>query len=887
MSSSNRKRSRPQLQDVDELSPPPVENTPSSVKRRKFETQDSSPSIPTVAGFFKKTAAYFGLDGATQQARDNAEAEAFDELGATDEDIEILESQEEDATGNQRGRASSVRAATKKNPEEVAESDHEVVQAPAKKRGRPPKNKQGSTDSPANLASSAAEKEPPKKRGRPSKRAMLNKAKILAKQAARERIEAEAHESEEPGADNGATLTKDKVSTDNVEIVEAQAVEGIEKAAVLDRGNETQPAIAETNGSNIPIKRKRGRPRKNPIVEPDKSTANLDLGFKDAPKNGSGRHNKKGVEHAPAVHGKSIYDFEISDDERGPGNKVAKRPNAKSTTKETTPESDLEIEGAPTELAGGGDSDEEDDEVCEVCGKAESKAPNLIVFCESCPRAVHQKCYDIPVIPRGDWFCRACQAGLTVADPSGQEALTNGGTTTDLVNRLPDIDGCENHLRATQRIVLDKLTGKKNIMLRGFNDEMQKVFQLVEQTVQAGEGNSMLIIGARGSGKTTLVESVISDLSDQRENFHVIRLNGFIHTDDKLALREIWQQLGREMEVDDESDKPNNHADTLASLLALLSHPSEISEDQVGETAKSVIFILDEFDLFTTHPRQTLLYNLFDIAQARKAPIAVLGLTTRIDVVESLEKRVKSRFSHRYVHLSLPKSLPAFWDICKEGLLVSQDDVTEEIAVEGLDEFLSYWQGMIEELFQDRIFKDQLQTHFYRTKSVPELFTSCILPIANLSPSRFPLTGRAFESLVLSLSAPDSKLHMLQGLSEVELALLIAAARLDIILDTDTCNFAMAYDEYTSLTSRHKIQTSSTGIAALGASAKVWGREVALGAWERLAEYELLIPATMGAASGRDIGIGGRMWKVDVGLEEISGSLEGLTGIMAKWCREI
>jgi origin recognition complex subunit 4 len=50
-----------------------------------------------------------------------------------------------------------------------------------------------------------------------------------------------------------------------------------------------------------------------------------------------------------------------------------------------------------------------------------------------------------------------------------------------------------------------------------------------------------------------LVESVISGLSDQRENFHVVRLNGFIHTDDKLALKEIWRQLGREMELEDDT----------------------------------------------------------------------------------------------------------------------------------------------------------------------------------------------------------------------------------------------------------------------------------------------------------------------------------------------
>lgn len=45
---------------------------------------------------------------------------------------------------------------------------------------------------------------------------------------------------------------------------------------------------------------------------------------------------------------------------------------------------------------------------------------------------------------------------------------------------------------------------------------------------------------------------MITDIStEHREKFHIVRLNGFIHTDDKLALKEIWRQLGREMEVDD------------------------------------------------------------------------------------------------------------------------------------------------------------------------------------------------------------------------------------------------------------------------------------------------------------------------------------------------
>jgi origin recognition complex subunit 4 len=41
-------------------------------------------------------------------------------------------------------------------------------------------------------------------------------------------------------------------------------------------------------------------------------------------------------------------------------------------------------------------------------------------------------------------------------------------------------------------------------------------------------------------------------LTDHNGEFHVVRLNGFTHTDDKIALKEIWRQLGKEMDVEDD-----------------------------------------------------------------------------------------------------------------------------------------------------------------------------------------------------------------------------------------------------------------------------------------------------------------------------------------------
>lgn len=46
--------------------------------------------------------------------------------------------------------------------------------------------------------------------------------------------------------------------------------------------------------------------------------------------------------------------------------------------------------------------------------------------------------------------------------------------------------------------------------------------------------------------------------------------------------------------------------------------------------SRSVLFVLDEFDMFAHHRNQTLLYNLFDVAQSAQAPICVIGMTVRL-----------------------------------------------------------------------------------------------------------------------------------------------------------------------------------------------------------------------------------------------------------------
>ena len=65
-----------------------------------------------------------------------------------------------------------------------------------------------------------------------------------------------------------------------------------------------------------------------------------------------------------------------------------------------------------------------------------------------------------------------------------------------------------------------------------------------------------------------------------------------------------------------------SYAETLAFLLGTLRHPERATVP--------LMLILNEFDQFAMHGKQTLLYNLFDIVQSRGSPMAVIGVTCRL-----------------------------------------------------------------------------------------------------------------------------------------------------------------------------------------------------------------------------------------------------------------
>lgn len=145
----------------------------------------------------------------------------------------------------------------------------------------------------------------------------------------------------------------------------------------------------------------------------------------------------------------------------------------------------------------------------------------------------------------------------------------------------------------------------------------------------SNDATTVIIRGNIGSGKKTLVKSVMNDLKDAT----VIYIEPCHCTDDYSTLKRIAQDLN------------------------LKSKPSlqELTEDIEEKSTKSknkIVLVLIDFEEFCRQ-KQSLLYSLTSITQ-HGGNINLVGLTVSLDCTERLEKRVRSRLNALFHELSPP-----------------------------------------------------------------------------------------------------------------------------------------------------------------------------------------------------------------------------------------
>ncbi|XP_077483427.1 origin recognition complex subunit 4 isoform X2 [Amblyomma americanum] len=291
-------------------------------------------------------------------------------------------------------------------------------------------------------------------------------------------------------------------------------------------------------------------------------------------------------------------------------------------------------------------------------------------------------------------------------------------------------------------------TQAKPDLLKSYTEQKRQLEELLSRAVKLGESNSVLVVGPRGCGKTSLILAVLDSVSQHKDitsDFLLVKLNG-------------------------------------------------------GQQSKTIVFVVDEFDLFCYHKNQTLLYNLFDVAQSAQAPILVIGVTCRLDAIELLEKRVKSRFSHRQMHLFPNFSFEEYLDIMVDHLSLPASFSNKKLREE--------WNLSVKAFALEGAVRTAMQRLYSTNKDIRAMQYLLLPPVMRLCQENPRLDAvHLLESQRQQLE--DSNVALLKGLSMLELSLVIAMVHLTKIYDGEPFNFEMVYKEFTKFaTGKSSLETS-------------------------------------------------------------------------------
>nr|XP_010924349.1 origin of replication complex subunit 4 isoform X2 [Elaeis guineensis] len=301
---------------------------------------------------------------------------------------------------------------------------------------------------------------------------------------------------------------------------------------------------------------------------------------------------------------------------------------------------------------------------------------------------------------------------------------------------------------------------------------------LISSSIAEACNNSVLLLGPRGSGKIAVVELVLEDLkAEHPDAISVIRLNGLLHSDDNCALKEIARQLCVEHQL-------------LFSKMASSDDNSQFVMDMLRECGlahKTIIVILDEFDLFTQ------------------------------DADQLLEKRIRSRFSHRKL-LFVPPSKEDVQRLLECLLHLPKDSSFPS-------KYVTEFNRRLSNILSDKKFKEVLDSLLDVDGSVSNLLRLLFRAVSYMDMESGLLSLENFKSAYLC-TYRQPKIDNLEDASILELYILVCMNRLET-KEQNSYNFNSIMKEYKAIHDAYKTSDN-------------YANNVCLRAFEHLLEQELI-----------------------------------------------
>lgn len=465
-----------------------------------------------------------------------------------------------------------------------------------------------------------------------------------------------------------------------------------------------------------------------------------------------------------------------------------------------------------------------------------------------------RRSYSTPIVPRFPFHLE-----LMTRKPAKRARKSGASSSGDGETRAGSIGSCSSGLSRCLECAIERLREQTSETSELIN---QIVLPLERSLGDPSEGAAkFMIIGERGAGKASFIGSVLERLRarEQVPEFEQVSLNGLLHADSDLSVaRAIASSLAA-------GDVENCWYSANVGDCNVQISESVAALKQKG---KGLIFVVSDFDCFApAGSSHSHLYRITNLLEDTKLRSAFLGMTTQQDVLDGLEKRLKSRFQPTEV------ALPGFvygdsqfedvLNLLKQRLTLEvsflgndTSDVTlEQPGAKCVDDFNRF----VGSLLADSQFKSSLQRQLARECTIfslaPALKDSLYVLLRRVDKRPDSAVRDAVREFRDVLGFPfEGTTDVLLGLSRLEMTLLVAlklrAERKGG--ERGPVLFREVFEEYSSLRtggSDMLVSSSEGGEAILDIA-------VAEKAWSRLVEHSLVVQSKTGPCASRGSWLG-------------------------------
>ncbi|KYQ92986.1 origin recognition complex subunit 4 [Tieghemostelium lacteum] len=269
------------------------------------------------------------------------------------------------------------------------------------------------------------------------------------------------------------------------------------------------------------------------------------------------------------------------------------------------------------------------------------------------------------------------------------------------------------HINDCKKAITIQIHDSKYIpdKLVGLQESINTLNQLLEEIIHRKKMCVKLITGAKGCGKSTLFRYCLNNFSES--SYSLIDISGLRYYSDYKTLKTIISDL--------ELPKPPKSKDTPSMLKYIkeqLGKDSAVLSNTQLKQKKSIIVLVDDFEFLTLqNSRLFFLYNLMDLLHYRNVCLSFICISTPYDVVNSFEKRVKSRFNQLPLKVNPPSTFDFICEIVHNSMTIQQKTLQYgKLTIS--DRLVKLWNDNVTLLMRDKDFLTQLEFHYRLSNSI-------------------------------------------------------------------------------------------------------------------------------------------------------------------------